>query len=142
MPRYKSEERSAQYYALFEPTDILENGRWNLDAPVLIDAMPVASAESFATMDEAPDNVDFLLLSVDAREVEDYELSDEEYARGEDAWCLIIFPTATSPAPSLCGHFQLVMALVREVGLKDSTCPCRRTRQDARRPRAITCAPF
>lgn len=89
MPRYKSEERSAQYYALFEPTDILESGRWNLDAPVLIDAMPVASAESFATMDEAPDNVDFLLLSVDAREVEDYELSDEEYARGEDAWCLI-----------------------------------------------------
>lgn len=34
MPRYKSDERSAQYYALFEPTDILENGRWNLDAPV------------------------------------------------------------------------------------------------------------
>ncbi|WP_313296997.1 hypothetical protein [Stenotrophomonas sp.] len=89
MPRNRSEERSATYYALFEPTEILENGRWNLDSPVLIDAMPVASANSYAAMAEAPDTVDFLLLSVDAREVEEYELSDGEFERGEDTWYLI-----------------------------------------------------
>ncbi|WP_147427800.1 hypothetical protein [Stenotrophomonas sp. SMYL8] len=69
MSNSDSAERRIQYYALFEPTEVLEDGRWNPEAQVLVDAIPVPTAEALAGVEGMPRSIDFLLGSVPAGSV-------------------------------------------------------------------------